>query len=438
MSSPYVKTARELVGQIDALSAAKSNRSARFSLPPEFLPQQHLIVNTAATLEFNSPGAQGFGVKRAGLSVPGSVMLLVAPRCCGRNTSALSGEADLKDRFAYLLLDDKDIITGRHLPKIAEAAELFVASRQTAPTALMICITCVDALLGTDMERVSRQVEERIRLPVRPCYMYALTRESHRPPMAAVRETVYSLLKPGRRQNRAVNLLGFFSPLDEDAELYALLREGGLKYIRELARAKDFAAYQELAMANFNLVLNPEARGAAAWFRRNLGIGSAELTRMYQIDKIHTQYQILAQTLKVNWNDSTYLCRAQAAANRFCLAHRGLKTVIGSRISANPFELALALTRYGLTVTEILCVPSAYDYFYLKKLAELSPQTKIYNHLAPIMLNFAVDTPAELAIGKDAAYYHPEAAAVSWQGDAEPFGYSAVRNLFAAIEGVFA
>ena len=45
------------------------------------------------------------------------------------------------------------------------------------PSVVMVCITCVDALLGTDMERVCRKAEEKAGLPVRPCYMYALTRE---------------------------------------------------------------------------------------------------------------------------------------------------------------------------------------------------------------------------------------------------------------------
>ncbi len=51
-------------------------------LTPRFKNETHLIYSSPATLAFNSPGAEGFGVKRAGLAVPGSVMLLVAPGCC--------------------------------------------------------------------------------------------------------------------------------------------------------------------------------------------------------------------------------------------------------------------------------------------------------------------------------------------------------------------
>lgn len=55
------------------------------------------------------------------------------------------------------------------------------------PSVVMICITCVDALLGTDMERVCHKAEEYAGVPVRPCYMYALTREGRKPPMVHVR-----------------------------------------------------------------------------------------------------------------------------------------------------------------------------------------------------------------------------------------------------------
>ena len=55
-------------------------------LPEELDSSKHMIYSSPATLDFNSPGAKGFGVKRAGLVIPGSVMLLIAPGCCGRNT----------------------------------------------------------------------------------------------------------------------------------------------------------------------------------------------------------------------------------------------------------------------------------------------------------------------------------------------------------------
>ena len=125
------------------------------NIPQQLISHTHLIYSSPATLAFNSPGAEGFGVKRAGLAVPDSIMLIVSPGCCGRNTSVLSSMQAYHDRFYYLLMDETDIVTGRHLKKIPKAVAEICEGLEKKPSVVMICITCVDALLGTDMERVN-------------------------------------------------------------------------------------------------------------------------------------------------------------------------------------------------------------------------------------------------------------------------------------------
>ena len=100
---PYAITVQDLVER------------GRDDIPAELITSTHLIYNSPAALAFNSPGAQGFGVKRAGLSIPGSVMLLVGPGCCGRNTTILSELGGYSDRFFFYIMDETDIVTGRHL-----------------------------------------------------------------------------------------------------------------------------------------------------------------------------------------------------------------------------------------------------------------------------------------------------------------------------------
>jgi nitrogenase molybdenum-cofactor synthesis protein NifE len=94
-----------------SITAADLAARGASDIPPQLVSGEHLIYSSPATLAFNSPGAQGFGVKRAGLAVPGSVMLLVSPGCCGRNTTALSAR-EYRGRFFYLLQDETDIVTG--------------------------------------------------------------------------------------------------------------------------------------------------------------------------------------------------------------------------------------------------------------------------------------------------------------------------------------
>ena len=416
-------------------TAEELEQRGKDNLPKQFQSGEHLIYSSPATLAFNSPGAEGFGVKRAGLAVPGSIMLIVAPGCCGRNTSMISSMKEYNNRFFYLCMDETDIVTGRHLKKIPKAVASICESLEKKPSVVMICITCVDALLGTDMERVCRKAEEKAGLPVRPCYMYALTREGRKPPMVHVRQSLYSLLEPGRKKGNVVNLLGYFSPLVDDCELYTLLQEAGVKTIHEISRCEDFEEYKKMSEANFNLVLHPEARFAAEDFHDRLKIPFIELRRLYQIDKIGSQYQAFGAALGIEFHAEEQKKQAQEAIESFRKVCPDPVFAVGECANADPFELSLALVKYGFKVAEIYGTITGENFIYIRQLKKLSPQTKIFSNMEPTMLYYdPSESGVTLTIGKDACYYHPNTKGIHWNEERQPFGYAGVRRLFEALE----
>lgn len=415
------------------ITAAQLAQRGFDDIPDELMSAKHMIYSSPATLDFNSPGAKGFGVKRAGLAVPGSVMLLVAPGCCGRNT-ALLNELGYSERFFYLLLDDTDIVTGRHLTKIPEACKEICEELDCTPSAIMICITCVDALLGTDMERVCRKCEEEAGVPTVPAYMYALTREKRLPPMAAVRKSVYSLLKPQSRISNECNILGFFSHLSDDCEIYELLKSAGIKKVRELGRCTTFEEYSELSRANFNLVLNPEARYAAQDMEKQLGIPFIELVRLYRVDKIRNQYRLLGQAIGEQFDDESFYNEAVAAVESLKSKYGALSFAVGECVNADSFELALALVEYGFRVSEIYGTVGERNFVFIKKLAQASPETRIFSNLSPTMMNYERRTDIDIVIGNDARYYHQDLPGVDFNDEDQPFGYRGVADLFGRLE----
>lgn len=416
-------------------TAEELEQRGKDNLPKQFQSGEHLIYSSPATLAFNSPGAEGFGVKRAGLAVPGSIMLIVAPGCCGRNTSMISSMKEYNNRFFYLCMDETDIVTGRHLKKIPKAVASICESLEKKPSVVMICITCVDALLGTDMERVCRKAEEKAGLPVRPCYMYALTREGRKPPMVHVRQSLYSLLEPGHKKGNVVNLLGYFSPLVDDCELYTLLQEAGVKTIHEISRCEDFEEYKKMSEANFNLVLHPEARFAAEDFHDRLKIPFIELRRLYQIDKIGSQYQAFGAALGIEFHAEEQKKQAQEAIESFRKVCPAPVFAVGECANADPFELSLALVKYGFKVAEIYGTITGENFIYIRQLKKLSPQTKIFSNMEPTMLYYdPAESGVTLTIGKDACYYHPNTKGIHWNEERQPFGYAGVRRLFEALE----
>ena len=409
-------------------TAEELEQRGKDNLPKQFQSGEHLIYSSPATLAFNSPGAEGFGVKRAGLAVPGSIMLIVAPGCCGRNTSMISSMKEYNNRFFYLCMDETDIVTGRHLKKIPKAVASICESLEKKPSVVMICITCVDALLGTDMERVCRKAEEKAGLPVRPCYMYALTREGRKPPMVHVRQSLYSLLEPGHKKGNVVNLV-------DDCELYTLLQEAGVKTIHEISRCEDFEEYKKMSEANFNLVLHPEARFAAEDFHDRLKIPFIELRRLYQIDKIGSQYQAFGAALGIEFHAEEQKKQAQKAIESFRKVCPDPVFAVGECANADPFELSLALVKYGFKVAEIYGTITGENFIYIRQLKKLSPQTKIFSNMEPTMLYYdPTESGVTLTIGKDACYYHPNTKGIHWNEERQPFGYAGVRRLFEALE----
>lgn len=417
-------------------------------IPEELVSGKHLIYSSPATLAFNSPGAEGFGVKRAALAIPGSVMLLVAPACCGRNTTIFSDIPGYENRFFYLLMDETDIVTGRHLKKIPDAVADICHSLNPRPSVVMICITCVDALLGTDMKRVCKKASKKANVFVLPSYMYALTREGRKPPMVHVRQSIYSLLEKRKRRRTSVNILGYFAPLMEDCELYDLLKQAGVKKIREIARCQDFSEYMDMSEANFNLVLNPEARFAASDIQKKLNIPYIELARLYRIDQIKKQYTLFAAAIGTSLDDEEYYEEASRVIESFKDRYKDLTFSIGEGSNANVFELSYALLSYRFHVAEIFADPQQGDFIYIEKIAALSPDTRIYSNLEPTMIYYGRETAGkdhkpsiissdiDISIGKDAAYYHPDKANLMWSDDIQPFGYRGVIRFFRECERV--
>ena len=414
-------------------------KRGKSDIPSELLSGNNLVYSSPATLAYNSPGAEGFGVKRAGLSVPESVMLIVAPGCCGRNTSLISSMPEYKNRFFYLEMSEPDLVTGRHLNKIPDAIkevlEFLRDNGKKIPKVVMICITCVDALLGTDMDRVCRKAEDALTggefegIKVRPCYMYALTREGRRPPMVHVRQTIYSLLEPMEKDARSVNVIGGFAPL-EDTELKTYLELAGIRNIRQISTCGTYGEFLNMASANFNIVIDPEARAAAEDLNRRLNIPYIELTRVYSTDKISSQYKALASVAGIEINDSEEKAEADEAIAKLKNAYPGLRFNIGECTNANAFELALSLIRMGFKVDEIYATLAPENFVYVKNLAMLSPDTKIYCNMEPTMLYYKISqSDADVTIGKDAKFYCPDIPNVAWNQDTRPFGYQGVRDL---------
>jgi nitrogenase molybdenum-iron protein alpha/beta subunit len=436
-------------------------------IPEDFRSGHSLVYSSPATLAFNSPGAEGFGVKRAALSVPESIELIVSPRCCGHMSTDLPGGRDVNERLFFMELSEIDLVTGRYLKKIPAEVEKAILARIdagfTKPKAVLLVFTCVDALLGTDMDVMASACEKKTGVRVVSAPMFALTREGMNPPMVQVRRSIFSLLEKRKRNPHAVNVLGSFGGFDSEsmAELHKILATAGITTIRTVADCSSYEEFQKMAEANFNIVIDQEARAAADDMEKRLGIGYIELQRFYGKDRITSQYKAFLKAIGVEdagvFSDAEGLishadCAALASnddsntrasfenpenlnSENASVDFSGKTFAIGECANAMPVELALALLEYGGKVSEVFCTLSQRDAWYILQISQRSPKTRFYFNQHPSMIGFKPDSDVDICIGRDACWYYKDEPVrkITANRDRQPFGFAAVGELFKEI-----
>ena len=156
-----------------------------------------------------------------------------------------------------------------------------------------------------------------------------------------------------------------------------------------------------------------------------------DLRKLHHTDRIHRQYQLFAGGVGLSLDDSEYREEAEKEAARYGEAFPETTFAVGESLNGEPFEIALSLLRYGHRVSEIYGTVTGENFVYIRKIAELSPETRIYTNLSPSMMNYnCSEAPADVTIGADAGYYQPDAPNVPWNQEVQPFGYAAVIHLF--------
>ena len=122
-----------------------------------------------------------------------------------------------------------------------------------------------------------------------------------------------------------------------------------------------------MSEANFNLVLHPEARFAAEDFHDRLKIPFIELRRLYQIDKIGSQYQAFGAALGIEFHAEEQKKQAQEAIESFRKVCPDPIFAVGECANADPFELSLALVKYGFKVAEIYGTITGENFIYIRQ-----------------------------------------------------------------------
>lgn len=388
------------------------------------------------SLHYCPASSGGWGIIRVGLLVPESGLLFVAPAGCGRHGAIAGIQCGFKKNLFFLYVNETDVVTGLHLEKVSEAVAEILESADPSLKALHVCATCIDTLLASDYESLAWELESEHGIPVRICHMNPITMNGKTPPPLTVQQSVYDFLEPSDRQEKAVNMIGGFAPVMEDSEFHKVIADAGLGAVRHIAACSSFEQFLNMSSSSHNILIRPGGRLAVRDMYKKLGIPYFSMPHSFGLETISDLYRNFSRFLETDLDVAPYRQEAVEIAREYRKRLGGLSIAVGQSMNGSSFELARALTEYGFHVPYLFAdVVLDTDREHVRWLQENAPDMTLYTNVHPSMVDFLErQVTVDLAIGFDAGYYCSGAKTVPLGLDVQPFGYSAVKYLFAEME----
>jgi hypothetical protein len=399
-----------------------------------------------AGLHYCSPAHGGWGVVRVALLVPESYLLFVCPSACGRHGAIAAIEQGYRHRIGYLCINDNEIVLGGYEAEIERAVRELMVRVKPRPKAMMIFMSCIDDLLGTDHAAALARMEAEQGIPVKIARMNPISMDSKLPPGIRVQKSIYEFLEPPARKDRGIIALGAYRPPSQSSELARLLEYYGFGPLRHPEYCVDFEDYKGIARSAAALILRPEGMAAGEDLGSRLGIPSLPAFMAFDRETVLERYRRLIAFLRSldagargAVEPAEYfraaLERVEDAEERARSLLGDARVAIDSTVTIAPFNLALALVKGGINVNRIYTSQlPAFEKPSLEELAELKGDIVVANpnHVrkyGPL----SARTLADCAVGFEAGYAAAAPVTVPLAFDEQIYGFEGYTMILEAL-----
>jgi nitrogenase molybdenum-iron protein alpha/beta subunit len=358
--------------------------------------------------------------------IPETHQLFVCPFACGRHGAIGAIIHGYKNRLSYLFIDEGDIVSGSYEQLIIDGVGELLESVKR-PRAVLIVVSCLDDLLGTDHEAFLKELRRRhpdVKFGLG--HMNPISEEGTLPPAVNIQRSIYSFLEPSPRRLRQVNILGQNVP-PERGDLHEFLE--GMGYAtRTIGECENFDEYLGLSSGVLNIVAHPAARTAAREMKERLGIEWLFAPISFDAAEIEAHYQAIAEALgeSFHFDLDPWKKRLAESLERTREAVGGREIAVDDSATLRPFSLAKLLLENGFRVVRI-CADECPE-FEEDSLSWLMEKTSAEwvehgKHNAPLLRE---SRPEMLAIGFECAYLHEVNHVVDQLSDERQYGIAGI------------
>lgn len=391
------------------------------------------------SLHYSSPSHGDWGVVRIGMLLPQSVQLFICCSGCGRHGALSAIHQGYKDRLFYLYLDQSDIVSG-YDDLIPEAVEEILSRLEKRPRAMLLFVSCLDDLIGTNHEAVLEELRRRhpeIRFAF--AHMNPITLNEALSPPVSIQKNLYAMLDAPKEKDGGIGCIGNLERISDRSELYFLIRSTGGK-LRHISDYTSFDEFQEMAACKKNLLLFPPGRAAARDLQERLGTEFLFLPTTYDLEEIAENYRRLEEFLACKWKAEAKQCleesrkRAENEMEETREALGDYPIIVDDTATIQPFGLALTLLKRGFHVVRVeadACAP--FDRAHLEELKENYPKVESFQPIHSSSVAMDRPLPESLALGFEGGYLAGSKHVADLFMDGGMFGYDGVISLMRSM-----
>lgn len=391
-------------------------------------------------LEFNPPVHGTWNIVHIGMLLPEAQQIYVCAVNCMRGVVLTAAEMNASERFSFVLLEERDLLTGQVEEVTIEGVTDVLHKLPALPPAVLLFTVCVHHFLGCDLNRIYRELGRRFpSVTFLRCCMDPIMQKGGLSPDQKLRKAMYDPLQPLPVRRGAVALLGGNFPLEEDCDLKRLLSAGGVT-LKELPGCASYGEYLSMGEAELYLAVAPNGRYGAEQTAKRLGRPFLYLPATFDFAGLRRELTALAEALGLPLPDlGVEEARTEEALGRAHALIGSTPIAIDCTVHPRPLGLALLLLEHGFSVdTVYLDGVSREEEGAFRTLQERYPTLTLKATIQPAMRVLPRGTrPNALAVGQKAAWFEGTGHFVNLVEGGGLWGFQGIRSMAALLEDAF-
>ncbi len=391
-------------------------------------------------MEFNAPVHGSWNIVHTGMLVPEARQIYVGPENCMRGVVMTAAEMNASDRFSFVIVEEKDLISGSLEDVTIEGVTDVLDRLEEKPKAVLLFTVCIHHFVGCDLDHIYRELEERFPdIIFMRCYMDPIMQKNGLTPDQKLRKAMYDALNVRPADRNSVTLLGSDLPLDESSDIKTILRRNGM-FLREIAGCSTWEEYQSLGESALFISCYPPARYGAENQAARLGRSHLYLPACFGYGEIEKNLTLLCQTLDIPKLDFIAMVQdCEEALSRARALIGDTPVAIDHTLHPRPLGLARLLLEHGFNVERLyldsISKEEEKDLIWLK---ENAPDLLYMPTIDPKMrVEPRTNDRMILALGQKAAWFSGSRHFVNIVEGGGLYGYDGICRLAGLMEEAF-